>query len=145
MTKELMPEEIWVRADDASKGRTGTFCDVDDGGVKYTRADLTKCPAVDGKFKLGDYVRKIKGSAWHGKIVGSYSTELTKVGYAVESHTEKGSVQIYPEAALEVWEPPVMDVDDLANFIRAVNGGNSLGAGALAENIIDHLKEKGLL
>ena len=57
-----------------------------------------------GKFAGGDLVRKTKGSQWHGNIVGFYSTSLTPIGYAVESATEKGSVQIYPEAALEAWE-----------------------------------------
>lgn len=53
------------------------------------------------KYKLGDRVRKVRGSSWQGRIVGTYSTELTPTGYAVESEREKGSVQIYPEAALE--------------------------------------------
>jgi dihydrofolate reductase (trimethoprim resistance protein) len=53
------------------------------------------------KFLVGDTVRKIKGSQWYGKVVGTYSTELTPEGYAVESFSEKGSVQIYPAAALE--------------------------------------------
>ena len=57
------------------------------------------------KFKLGDKVRKVSGSQWHGTVVGTYSTELTPEGYAVESFTEKGSVQIYPAKALELWEP----------------------------------------
>jgi hypothetical protein len=56
------------------------------------------------KFNLGDMVRKVSGSQWHGKVVGTYSTELTPEGYAVESSTEKGSVQIYPAKALELWE-----------------------------------------
>lgn len=56
------------------------------------------------KFQIGDLVKKSKGSQWHGQIVGTYSTELTPEGYCVESSTEKGSVQIYPAAALEVWE-----------------------------------------
>lgn len=56
----------------------------------------------NGKFKPGDLVRKVKGSKWQGKIVGWYSTDLTKVGWAVESSTETGSVQIYPESALEL-------------------------------------------
>ena len=59
----------------------------------------------DAKWPLGTMLRKRKGSQWHGKVVGFYSTELTPIGYAIESHTEKGSVQIYPEAALEEWEP----------------------------------------
>lgn len=52
------------------------------------------------KFRLRDRVTKIKGSSWTGRVVGFYSTTLTPVGYAVESETETGSVQIYPEAAL---------------------------------------------
>ena len=55
------------------------------------------------KFNLGDLVKKVSGSQWHGTIVGTYSTELTPEGYAVESSTEKGSVQIYPAKALEIW------------------------------------------
>lgn len=55
-----------------------------------------------GKFKLGDRVRKSKGSQWHGVVVGTYRTDLTPEGYAVESNTEHGSVQIYPAAALEL-------------------------------------------
>jgi hypothetical protein len=54
-----------------------------------------------GPYRLGDKVRKIKGSEWEGKIVGFYSTELTPIGYAVESSSHPGSVQIYPEYALE--------------------------------------------
>lgn len=54
------------------------------------------------KFQMGSRVRKIKGSRWQGRIVGTYSTELTPEGYAVESETEHGSVQIYPAHALEL-------------------------------------------
>lgn len=53
------------------------------------------------KYMLGDRVKKIKGSSWQGNIVGFYTTSLTRTGYAVESENERGSVQIYPEAALE--------------------------------------------
>lgn len=56
------------------------------------------------KFKLGDSVKKVSGSQWHGIVVGTYSTELTPEGYAVESWTEEGSVQIYPAKALELWD-----------------------------------------
>lgn len=52
------------------------------------------------QFKLGDRVYKKSGSAWHGFVVGFYSTKLTPVGVAVESEREPGSVQIYPVAAL---------------------------------------------
>lgn len=56
------------------------------------------------KFELYDRVRKIKGSSWQGHIVGFYSTSLTPIGYCVESEREPGSVQIYPETALELVE-----------------------------------------
>lgn len=61
-------------------------------------------PETHTKFQLGQYVRKTKGSQWHGRVVGWYSTELTPEGYAVESDTERGSVQIYPAAALTLWD-----------------------------------------
>lgn len=57
--------------------------------------------SVGGKFNRYDRVTKIKGSSWTGQVCGFYSTKLTPIGYAVESETETGSVQIYPEAALE--------------------------------------------
>ena len=60
-------------------------------------------PETHTKFKHGDTVRKTKGYQWHGEIVGWYSTSLTPEGYAVESMSEHGSVQIYPAAALERW------------------------------------------
>jgi len=56
------------------------------------------------KFKMGDKVRKTSGSQWKGTVVGTYSTELTPEGYAVESSAETGSVQIYPAKALELWD-----------------------------------------
>jgi hypothetical protein len=59
-------------------------------------------PVTSGAFKLCDHVRKTKGSQWSGRVVGTYNTELTPEGYAVESSTEKGSVQIYPASALEL-------------------------------------------
>jgi len=68
----------------------------------------------DGRaFSIGDHVRKTKGSSWQGKIVGFYSTDLTPVGYCVESEREPGSVQIYPQGALEaVPAPPSIRSDD---------------------------------
>lgn len=72
--------------------------------AEYTlRSALSSQPVADGgirKFKLGERLTKNKGSSWTGRVVGFYSTELTPIGYAIESETEKGSVQIYPEAAL---------------------------------------------
>lgn len=52
-------------------------------------------------YQLGDKVYKKSGSEWHGKIVGFYSSSMTPRGYAVESHYHAGSVQIYPENALD--------------------------------------------
>ena len=54
-----------------------------------------------GLYGIGDFVRKKSGSEWEGFIVGFYSTNLTEKGYAVESSAHPGSVQIYPEHALE--------------------------------------------
>lgn len=56
------------------------------------------------EWPLDTRVRKRSGSSWQGKVVGFYTTHLTPVGYAVESEREPGSVQIYPEAALELVE-----------------------------------------
>lgn len=52
-------------------------------------------------FGMGDRVTKSRGSWWTGNVVGFYSTAQTPEGYAVESETERGSVQIYPVQALE--------------------------------------------
>lgn len=63
---------------------------------------MTKIEIPDwAAWGLGEVVTKTKGSQWTGRVVGYYSTSLTPNGYAVESLTEKGSVQIYPEAALK--------------------------------------------
>lgn len=60
----------------------------------------------NAKFKLGDRVRKIKGSSWQGKVCGFYVNEtLGHNGYCVESEREPGSIQIYPEVALEIHDP----------------------------------------
>lgn len=67
-------------------------------GIRVAGAAKRKRKAA---FKMGDRVRKKKGSEWQGRIVGTYSTSLTPEGYAVESECHPGSVQIYPVAALE--------------------------------------------
>lgn len=56
---------------------------------------------IHNAFAMGDVVRKKSGSEWEGFIVGFYSTSLTPEGYAVESSSHAGSVQIYPAKALE--------------------------------------------
>ena len=60
--------------------------------------------APQGKFRMGDLVKKSTGSEWVGRVVGWYSTEQTKEGYAVESSAHRNSVQIYPAKALEAVE-----------------------------------------
>jgi hypothetical protein len=72
------------------------------------------------KFLIGDHVRKTKGSNWSGRVVGTYSTELTPEGYAVESSSERGSVQIYPASALEATPKPPSLEDDVTR--RMLNG-----------------------
>jgi dihydrofolate reductase (trimethoprim resistance protein) len=56
---------------------------------------------ANATFRLGERVRKKSGAAWQGHVVGWYCTSLTPEGYAVESESHAGSVQIYPVAALE--------------------------------------------
>jgi hypothetical protein len=74
-----------------------------DGGL--TAFGLYAAPiaqtAPQGKFRMGDLVKKSTGSEWEGHICGTYSTELTPEGYAVESSAHRNSVQIYPAKALE--------------------------------------------
>ncbi len=70
--------------------------------LRMARADLSAKGA--GKFRMGDLVKKSTGSEWEGRVVGTYSTEQTKEGYAVESSAHRNSVQIYPATALEAVE-----------------------------------------
>lgn len=56
------------------------------------------------RFRLGDKVRKVRGSSWRGTVCGWYSTDHTPEGYNVNSDFEPGSVQCWPLAALEAWE-----------------------------------------
>ncbi len=67
-------------------------------------AQTEQQPEQSGKFAMHQRVRKTSGSEWHGRICGTYSTELTPEGYAVESEVHAGSVQIYPAKALEAVE-----------------------------------------
>lgn len=59
---------------------------------------------IDAEFKVGDRVQKKGRASWRGKVVGWYRTDLTQLGYAVESAFEPGSVQIYPASALVAWD-----------------------------------------
>lgn len=79
---------------------------------------ITNLLSMKPKFKRGDTVRKTKGSQWSGKVVGEYSTDLTPEGYAVESSTEKGSVQIYPAAALELVPNDSFSIQGLQKWVK---------------------------
>ncbi len=59
-------------------------------------------PPESLKMKIGDIVKKKKGSQWEGTIVGHYSTSMTPIGWVVQSNHHWGSCQIYPEDALEI-------------------------------------------
>lgn len=92
----------------ASNGELHTLrckaCGLDNPRDEYCAAAVVSTqPAQEParKFQIGDRVTKVRGSQWTGRVVGTYSTALTHEGYAVESETELGSVQIYPAAALE--------------------------------------------
>lgn len=69
-------------------------------GTKLYAAPIAQT-APQGKFRMGDLVKKSTGSEWEGRVVGWYSTEQTPEGYAVESSAHRNSVQIYPAKALE--------------------------------------------
>lgn len=56
---------------------------------------------ADALFQMGDFVSKKGRTSWRGKVVGWYRTDLTALGFAVESIFEPGTVQIYPQTALE--------------------------------------------
>lgn len=58
-------------------------------------------PPAGARWNLGDLVQKKRGSQWRGPVVGFYSTNHTPIGYVVMSMYEDGSVQAWPEAALD--------------------------------------------
>lgn len=71
------------------------------------KAMLAGAPTKQGHspgwaFAEGDLVRKKSGSWWEGRVVGTYSTQQTLRGYAVQLDKPFGPVQIYPESALEL-------------------------------------------
>lgn len=70
----------------------------------FLRAAPIAQTAPQGKFRMGDLVKKSTGSEWEGRVVGWYRTEQTAEGYAVESSAHRNSVQIYPAKALEAVE-----------------------------------------
>lgn len=94
--------EIWDQnADEADEFGNAQAAEALRLAAFELRATLS---APQGKFRMGDLVKKSTGSEWEGRVVGWYSTEQTKEGYAVESEAHAGSVQIYPAKALEAVE-----------------------------------------
>lgn len=94
--------EIWDQnADEADEFGNAQAAEALRLAAFELRATLS---APQGKFRMGDLVKKSTGSEWHGRICGTYSTELTPEGYAVESSAHRNSVQIYPAKALEAVE-----------------------------------------
>jgi len=83
-----------------------TYQHAAEAAVMYTLERIARPAqtAPQGKFRMGDLVKKSTGSEWEGRVVGWYSTEQTKEGYAVESSAHRNSVQIYPVTALEAVE-----------------------------------------
>ena len=90
-----------VRSRDAGTGAKMTSEEATPPTADSTQGSGRSWPDTHKTFGAGDKVRKVRGSQWRGRVVGWYSTELTPEGYAVESDTERGSVQIYPASALE--------------------------------------------
>ena len=61
-------------------------------------------PPEGWTYCIGERVRKRSGAYWHGFVCGYYWTSRNTRGVCVESNYEIGSVQIYPEDALEPWD-----------------------------------------
>ena len=88
---------------------------------EYFRAPKQEVPSFEHfAHSFGARLKK-KGTKgqWRGKVVGFYSTDITPEGYAIESSHEKGSVQIYPKAALELW-PDVSIEEQMAEQTAAL-------------------------
>lgn len=73
---------------------------------------------VATRWQLGDKVKKKANSSWRGVVCGFYSTPHTPVGYCVDSAFEPGSVQVWPEAALEDWDGVMVEDELRAEITR---------------------------
>lgn len=73
------------------------------GQIKRAAMPVQADP-VPNRWQLGDKVKKKANSSWRGTVCGFYSTPHTPEGYCVDSAFEPGSVQVWPEAALEDWD-----------------------------------------
>lgn len=81
------------------------------------------------RWQLGDKVRKKRGSSWRGTVCGFYTTPHTPVGYCVDSAFEPGSVQVWPEAALEDWDGVMVEDELRAEITRLTEALRKIAAG----------------
>ncbi len=65
-------------------------------------------------------------------------------GYTVDAITALRAALAQQDEPCPTQRKPVVSVDELANHIRVVDGNHSLGAGALAEKIVEFLIERGI-
>jgi R67 dihydrofolate reductase len=96
---EILLDDFYERVAMARRIANKVIAYIPDPDYPITEV-VVRDPKSTHSFQIGDLVSKIKGSCWTGRVVGTYSTALTPEGYAVESRTETGSVQIYPASAL---------------------------------------------
>ncbi|MFT4056454.1 MAG: hypothetical protein QM681_18270 [Novosphingobium sp.] len=107
----------------------------------------------EARWKIGDTVQKKRGSSWRGTVCGFYSTPHTPIGYCVDSAFEPGSVQVWPEAALEDWSPQPAEQDERGRIVAWLRsalvpdhcdcGGCPADMFANAIEAGQHLKEPG--
>lgn len=101
-----IPADDWDEDDNGRRVRKWE-CEV--GAARAALAALAPAPDAtdaltwpdDAMFASGDMVQKKGIAQWRGKIVGWYRPANGKLGFSVESMFEHGSVQIYPQTALE--------------------------------------------
>jgi len=73
--------------------------------IQALEARIAELQPVNARWPIGAKVRKKRGSSWRGTVVGYYSTPHTPIGYCVDSAFEPDSCQLWPEPALEDWNP----------------------------------------
>ena len=87
------------------------------GQIKRAAMPVQADP-VPNRWQLGDKVKKKANSSWRGIVCGFYNTEATPNGYSVASLYEPGSVQVWPEAALEDWDGVMVEDELRAEITR---------------------------
>lgn len=67
------------------------------------RGEQQEWPA-DAAFAFGASAKKKGKADWRGRICGWYRTDMTPLGYVIESAYHFGSVQLYPATGIEPWD-----------------------------------------